>query len=57
MRSERRTGVLVNDALLSFVEALAGLVGPPLLKLTLLIIQATGRVERVLEVKFSTIAL
>ena len=45
----RRTRVLVNDALLPLVEALAGLVRPPLLQLALLVVKSAGRIKRVLQ--------
>ena len=45
-----RTGELVDNALLPYIESLARLVGPPLLQLAVLVVQPSSRVEGVLRV-------
>ena len=45
---DRVFGVLLRDTLLPLVEAFACLVGPPLLKLAVLVVHPTRRVEGVL---------
>ena len=49
MDRERRTGILVNDALLVDIEAFAGLVRPPLFQLAILVVESAGRVEGMLQ--------
>ena len=44
------TSVLVHNALLNSIEAVASLIGPPLLELALLVVQTSGRVEGVLHI-------
>jgi hypothetical protein len=43
------TGVLVCNAFLALIEAFTRFVGPPFLQFTVLIVQTTRRVKRVLQ--------
>ena len=45
---EGHTRILLGDTILAALEFLACLLGPPFLKLALLVVQATSRVKRVL---------
>lgn len=45
---DRVFGVLLRDALLSFVEAFARLFSPPFLEFAILVVQASRRVESML---------